>query len=238
MPKTETLVLVPGLNCTAALFAPQIEALSAACRIVVADQQQDDSTEAMAARLLAQVPDRFAVAGLSMGGYVALETLRQAPDRVTHLALLDTSARADTPEAGANRERLIALAESGRFEEVHRTLWPRLVHPDRLEDRDLEAVVLGMMRDTGPDAFVRQERAIMSRRDLRPMLPGIEIPTLVLVGEQDVLTPPDLSREIAEAIEWASLVVVPESGHLSTLERPEAVNRALQAWLRQTRNKV
>jgi pimeloyl-ACP methyl ester carboxylesterase len=238
MPKTETLVLIPGLNCTGALFAPQIEALSAACRIVVADQQQDDSTEAMAARLLAQVPGRFAVAGLSMGGYVALETLRQAPDRVTHLALLDTSARADTPEAGANRERLIALAESGRFEEVHRTLWPRLVHPDRLEDRDLEAVVLGMMRDTGPDAFVRQERAIMSRRDLRPTLPGIEIPTLVLVGEQDVLTPPELSREIAEAVEWASLVVVPECGHLSTLERPEAVNRALQAWLLQTRNKV
>lgn len=238
MAKTETLVLVPGLNCTRALFAPQIEALSATCRIIIADQRQDDSTGTMAARLLAEAPERFAVAGLSMGGYVALETLRQAPERVTHLALLDTSARADTPEAGANRERLIAQAESGRFEEVHRTLWPRLVHPDRLQDGALESVVLQMMRDTGADAFVRQERAIMARQDLRPLLPGIEIPTLVLVGEQDVLTPPELSREIAEAIEWASLVVVPECGHLSTLEQPEAVNRALDAWLRQTRNKV
>jgi pimeloyl-ACP methyl ester carboxylesterase len=238
MAKTETLVLVPGLNCTEALFAPQIEALSSTCRVMVADQRQDDSFEGMAARLLAQAPDRFALAGFSMGGYVSLEVLRRAPERVTHLALLDTSARADTPEAGANRERLIALAESGRFEEVHRTLWPRLVHPDRLDDKDLEAVVLRMMRDTGPDAFVRQERAIMARQDQRPMLPGIEIPTLVLVGEQDVLTPPELAREIAEAIEWASLVVVPDCGHLSTLERPEAVNHALLAWLRQTRNKV
>ncbi len=238
MAKTETLVLVPGLNLTGGLFAPQIEALQGTCRIVVADQQQDDSTGAMAARLLAEVPGRFAVAGLSMGGYVALETLRQAPERVTHIALLDTSARADRPEARPDRERLIALAESGRFEEVHQTLWPRLVHPGRLQDKALEAAVLRMMRDTGPAAFVRQERAIMSRQDLRPLLPGIEIPTLVLVGEQDVLTPPELSREIAEAIEWASLVVVPECGHLSTLERPDAVNHALRAWLQQTRNKV
>ncbi len=238
MAETDTLVLVPGLNCTEALFAPQIAALSAACRIIVADQRQDDSCAAMAARLLRAAPDRFALAGLSMGGYVSLEVLRQAPERVTHLALLDTSARADRPETSADRQRLIALAEAGRFEEVHQVLWPRLVHPDRLSDADLEAVVLRMLRDTGPAAFVRQERAIMARQDMRPMLPGIEIPTLVLVGEQDILTPPELAREIAEAIEWASLVVVPDCGHLSTLERPEAVNHALEAWLRQTRNKV
>jgi pimeloyl-ACP methyl ester carboxylesterase len=238
MADMETLVFVPGLNCTEALFEPQIEALSGTYRIIVADQRRDDSFAAMAQRLLAQAPERFAIAGLSMGGYVSLEVLRQAPERVTHLALLDTSARADTPEASANRERLIALAESGRFEEVHRVLWPRLVHPDRLTDAALEAIVLRMLRDTGPEAFVRQERAIMARQDARPMLPGIEIPTLVLVGEQDILTPPDLAREMAEAVEWASLVVVPECGHLSTLERPEAVNHALRAWLQQTRNKV
>jgi pimeloyl-ACP methyl ester carboxylesterase len=238
MADIETLVFVPGLNCTEALFEPQIAALSDTCRIIVADQRQDDSFEAMARRLLARAPERFALAGLSMGGYVSLEVLRQAPDRVTHLALLDTSARADTPEASANRERLIALAESGRFEEVHGVLWPRLVHPDRVSDTALEATVLQMLRDTGPEAFVRQERAIMARRDARPMLPGIEIPTLVLVGEQDILTPPELAREMAEAVEWASLVVVPDCGHLSTLERPEAVSHALRAWLEQTRNKV
>lgn len=238
MADMETLVFVPGLNCTEALFEPQIAALSETCRIIVADQRQDDSLAAMAQRLLAQAPERFALAGLSMGGYVSLEVLRQAPERVSHLALLDTSARADTPEASANRERLIALAESGRFEEVHGVLWPRLVHPDRVSDMALEATVLQMLRDTGPEAFVRQERAIMARRDARPMLPGIEIPTLVLVGEQDVLTPPELAREMAEAVEWASLVVVPDCGHLSTLERPDAVNHALRAWLQQTRNKV
>ena len=238
MADMETLVFVPGLNCTEALFEPQIAALSETCRIIVADQRQDDSLAAMAQRLLAQAPERFALAGLSMGGYVRLEVLRQAPERVSHLALLDTSARADTPEASANRERLIALAESGRFEEVHGGLWPRLVHPDRVSDMALEATVLQMLRDTGPEAFVRQERAIMARRDARPVLPGIEIPTLVLVGEQDVLTPPELAREMAEAVEWASLVVVPDCGHLSTLERPDAVNHALRAWLQQTRNKV
>ncbi len=238
MAETDTLILVPGLNCTEGLFAPQIEALSGACRIMVADQRQDDSLAAMARRLLDQAPERFAIAGLSMGGYVSLEVLHQAPERVTHLALLDTTARPDTPEASANRERLIALAESGRCEEVLQELWPRLVHPDRQSDAELEATVLQMMRETGHEAFVRQERAIMTRRDMRPMLPGIEIPTLVLVGEQDILTPPELAREMAEAIEWASLVVVPDCGHLSTIERPGAVNHAFEAWLRQTRNKV
>jgi pimeloyl-ACP methyl ester carboxylesterase len=95
-----------------------------------------------------------------------------------------------------------------------------------------------MMRDTGPDAFVRQQRAIMRRPDSRPMLPGIEIPTLVLVGEQDAITPPELAREMAEAVEWASLVVVPDCGHLSSLERPEAVTQALSAWLTPERGKV
>jgi pimeloyl-ACP methyl ester carboxylesterase len=173
-----------------------------------------------------------------MGGYISLEVLRQAPGRVTRLALLDTTARPDTEEGRRNRERLIAFAQSGRFEEVHPVLWPRLVHPARYGDRALEGVVIKMMRDTGPEAFVRQQRAIMGRPDSRPMLPGIEIPTLVLVGDQDAITPPEMAREMAEASEWASLVVLPECGHLSTLERPEAVNQALSAWLTQERGKV
>lgn len=234
----ETLVLVPGLANTSGLFAAQIAALSPEREVIVADHGQDDSLAAIASRLLSQAPQHFAIAGLSMGGYVAMEVLRQAPERVRRLALLDTSARPDTPEARQDRERLITLAEVGRFEDILSKLWPRLVHPDRQADRELKAEVLSMMRETGAEAYIRQQRAIMARPDSRSLLPGIEIPTLVLVGEQDVLTPPELSREIAEAVEWASLVVVPECGHLSTLERPEAVNRALQAWLLQTRNKV
>jgi pimeloyl-ACP methyl ester carboxylesterase len=238
MADRETLMLVPGLNCTAELFGRQIEALSGEYDVRVADHRQDESIGAIAARILEAAPERFAIAGLSMGGYISLEVLRQAPGRIARLALLDTTARPDTEEGRRNRERLIAFAEAGRLEEVHPVLWPRLMHPSRYGDKALEAVVLKMMRDTGPEAFVRQQKAIMGRPDSRPMLPGIEIPTLVLVGEQDAITPPEMAREMAEAIEWASLVVVPECGHLSTLEQPEAVNQALSAWLSQERGKV
>jgi pimeloyl-ACP methyl ester carboxylesterase len=229
----ETLVLIPGLACTARLFAPQIAALSDERTILVADHTRDDSIPAVAARLLKEAPARFALAGLSMGGYVAMEVMRQAPDRVARLALLDTSARPDSPEASQDRRRLIALAEAGRFEEIHSALWPRLVHPDHRGDQALQDIILGMMRETGGEAYIKQQRAIMARPDSRPSLPGIEIPTLVLAGEGDAITPPEIAREMAEMIEWASLVVVPEAGHMSTLEQPERVTQALQLWLAQ-----
>jgi pimeloyl-ACP methyl ester carboxylesterase len=227
----ETLVLIPGLACTARLFEPQIAALSPERTIVVADHARDDSIPAIAARLLRDAPDRFALAGLSMGGYVAMEVMRQAPQRVERLALLDTSARPDTPEASQDRERLIAVAEAGRLEEIHAALWPRLVHPDRRSDGTLQHIMLEMLRETGPDAYIRQQRAIMARADSRLSLPGIEIPTLVLVGEGDAITPPEIAREMAEMIEWASLIVIPGAGHMSTLEQPDRVIEALQLWL-------
>ena len=228
----ESLVLIPGLACTARLFEPQIAALGAGRTIVVADHTLDDSIAAIASRLLRAAPDRFALAGLSMGGYIAMEVMRQAPGRVERLALLDTSARPDTPEASQDRERLIALAQAGRFEEIHAVLWPRLVHPDRRGDADLQAVLLEMIRETGPEAYIRQQRAIMARPDSRTSLPVIEIPTLVLVGEGDAVTPVEIAREMAEMIEWASLVVVPGAGHMSTLEQPDRVTHALQLWLK------
>lgn len=227
----EALVLVPGLSCTRELFAPQIAALGAGRPVQVADHARDETIPAIARRLLAEAPERFALAGLSMGGYIALEVMRQAPGRVSRLALLDTSARPDTEESRANRDRLIALAQGGRFDEVEAGLWPRLVAPHRLGDEALKATVSGMTRALGPDVFVRQQRAIRERVDSRADLPGIEIPTLVLVGEEDVVTPPEHAREMAEAIEWASLVVVPGSGHLSTLESPDRVTEAMAAWL-------
>jgi pimeloyl-ACP methyl ester carboxylesterase len=229
----ETLVLIPGLACTARLFEPQVAALSAGRTIVVADQTQDDSIAAMAARLLRDVPGTFDLAGLSMGGYVAMEVMRQAPKRVERLALLNTSARLDSPEASQDRQRLIALAEAGRFEEIHSALWPRLVHPDHRGDPYLQDIMFGMMQETGAEAYIRQQRAIMARADSRPSLPGIEIPTLVLVGEGDAITPPEIAREMAEMIEWSSLIVIPGAGHMSTLEQPERVTQALQLWLGQ-----
>jgi pimeloyl-ACP methyl ester carboxylesterase len=227
----EPLVLIPGLGCTAALFEPQIARLSPERSILMADHTKDESVAAIAERLLGTAPERFALAGLSMGGYVALEVLRQAPARIARLALLDTSARPDTDEARANRRNLIQLAKQGRLDEVHAALWPRLVAPAHQSDERLEEIVRRMLQETGPDAFIRQQTAIMGRLDSRPFLSSIEIPTLVLVGAEDLITPQEIAREMAEAIEWASLVVVPGSGHLSSLESPEAVSEALQEWL-------
>jgi pimeloyl-ACP methyl ester carboxylesterase len=227
----ENLVLIPGLLNDRRLFGPQIALLSARYRVLVADQGADDTVAAMAVRLLDAAPERFALAGLSMGGYVAFEVLRQAPERVERLALLDTTARPDTEAASGERKRLIGLAEAGRFAEIPEILWPRLVSPPRHGDEVLKRQVLAMMSDAGPAVFVRQQRAIMGRPDSRDMLASIEIPTLVLVGADDAITPPDMAREMAERIEWASLTVIPGAGHYSSLEQPERVGEALALWM-------
>lgn len=225
------LVLVPGLNCTAELFGPQMAALAERHPISIADHATDDSIAAIARRLLAAAPPRFALAGLSMGGYIALEVMRQAPQRVDRLALLDTRASADAPEDTEIRLAAIKFAETGRFDDIHGILWPRLVHIKRLGDTDLEAVVRRMADKTGPGRFIRQQRAVMGRPDFLPGLAAIRCPTLVLVGEDDAITPRFMSEDMADAIAGAELVVVPDCGHLSTLERPQAVNAALEAWL-------
>jgi pimeloyl-ACP methyl ester carboxylesterase len=221
------VLFVPGLNCTAALFAPQIAALKdrALCR--VADHGVADSLEAIAASILAKAPERFVLVGLSMGGYVAYEILRQQPHRVIGLALLDTRAEPDTEEEAERRHRTIALARNGQFEQLHGILWPRLVHPDRLTDKDLESTVVGMMRDTGAERFVRQQTAVLNRRDYRPLLATIAVPTLVLVGETDVITPPEHAAKLFKAIPRARYAEIAECGHLSSLEKPEAVSREL-----------
>jgi pimeloyl-ACP methyl ester carboxylesterase len=231
MPVSVPLLLVPGLTCSARLFAPQIPILWRHGPVMVADHRQDDTIDGVARRILDDAPPRFALAGLSMGGYIALAMMRLAPERVTRLALLDTSARADTPEQTAARRAQIAMTEAGRFAEIPEMAMPRYVHPNRQNDIDVTTTVRRMAEETGPEAFIRQLKAIMSRPDSRPMLPAIRCPTLVLVGADDVATPPELSREIAAGIAGASLVVVPDCAHLSTLEQPEAVNAALVEWL-------
>lgn len=226
------LVLVPGLMCSARLFGPQVAALWPCGPVTVADHRREADMAAIAAGILAQAPPRFALAGLSMGGYIAFAMQCQAPERVVKMAVLDTSARPDTPDQIAAREKLITMAEAGKLNEVVDTLAPRFLHRDRRNDEALNRVIRDMAADTGPEAFVRQEKAIISRRDLRPLLSTIRCPTLVLVGEGDELTPPELAKEIAAGISGSRLVVVPECGHLSTLEKPEAVNSALAEWLR------
>jgi pimeloyl-ACP methyl ester carboxylesterase len=225
------IVLVPGLNCSPRLYGPQIPALWRFGPIIVADHTRDDTMAGIVRRLLATAPPRFALIGLSMGGYIAWEVMRQAADRVVRLALLDTGARAFPPEQTEDRKARIALAESGRFAEAIESTWPILVHPARLGDAALKQIYVDMCHDVGPEASVRQQKALMTRADSRPLLASIRCPTLVLVGAQDALTPPALSDEMAAGIPGARLVKVPDCGHLSTLERPEAVTRELVAWM-------
>ena len=225
------VVLIPGLLDSARLYAPQIPMLWRHGPVTVADHTRDDSMGAIAHRILANAPPRFALAGLSMGGYISFEILRQAPERVAKLALLDTSARADTPEATAMRHAQMALAADGRLDEVVEQQFERMIHPLHRGDQKLRELNRLMAEDVGPEAFVRQQTAIMGRPDSRPTLAAIGCPTLVLVGEQDELTPPERAVEMADGIPRAKLVTVPECAHLSTLERPREVTRALLAWL-------
>lgn len=231
MPSSLPLVLVPGLLCSARLYSPQVAALWRFGGVGVADHRQGDEIGAVAARILAEAPPRFALAGLSFGGYLAFELMRRAPDRIERLALLDTSARPDTPEQTAARYAFIEMAEQGRFPEVVETLTPRFLQASRREEPALKEILHAMATDVGPAAFVRQQKAIISRPDSRPSLPQIRCPTLVLTGEHDDLTTPELAQEIAGAIPGAELVIIPDCGHLSTIERPEAVNAALADWL-------
>ena len=233
-PRAESLpiVLIPGLTCTARLYAEQIPALWQFGPVTVADHRRDDSMAAIAWRVLADAPPRFALAGLSMGGYIAFEIMRQEPKRVAKLALLDTGSRADAPEQTERRRVLMALAREGRYAEIPEQAFPVYVHRNRHGDEALKAVVREMAMATGVEAYLRQQQAILSRPDSRGGLGAISCPTLVLVGDGDEATPPELAREIAAGIPGARLVIIPESGHLSTLEQPAAVTAALIEWLR------
>jgi pimeloyl-ACP methyl ester carboxylesterase len=225
------IILVPGLNCSARLFAEQIPALWQFGPVTVADHRRDNSMTAMARRILADAPPRFALAGLSMGGYIAFEVMRQAPGRVARLALLDTGARGEAPERTQARKPLMELARQGRLAEITEDQFPLLVHRKRQGDQALKAIVRAMNQETGTEAYIRQQEAIMSRPDSRPGFAAIACPTLVLVGDDDQLTPPELAREMAAGIRGARLVIVPESGHLSTIEQPQAVTNALVEWM-------
>lgn len=225
------ILLIPGLVCTAELFGPQLPALWTRGPVTVASTLGGDSMAAIAEGILADAPPRFALAGLSMGGYIAFEILRRAPERVERLALLDTSARPDTPEQTERRRGLLARLASEPFETVVEPVLRGLPAPARREDEVLFRTNLRMAQAVGPDGFRRQIEAIIGRADSRPDLAGIGIPTRVLVGDQDALTPPEIAREMADAIPDARLSIVADSGHVSTLEQPGVVAAALLDWL-------
>lgn len=225
------IIFIPGLLCTAQLFHPQINALGTAHEICVADTTAMVSIEEMAQKLIDDfcvTPDEKPVlAGLSMGGYVVLEALRLAADKFSGFALLSTSSRADDEVRKKQRKELIALSEIGKFKGVTPRLLPRFLSAEALKDEALVQVVMDMAAEVGQKNFTLQQTAIMARRDHRQLLENYTHPALVCCGQLDVLTPPELSSEMAERLGNAELLLIEETGHLSTLEAAEQVNQAL-----------
>lgn len=227
---SDPIVFVPGLLCTEALFAPQITAF-ADRPLMVANHREHDSITDIAARLLDEAPERFSLIGLSMGGYVAMEIMREAPERVGKLALLNTNPRPDTQEQTKRRKFLIELTRKKGFGKVPHLLYPGFVHEKNEENDILKSAVVDMALETGADAFIRQQTAVYGRHDSRPRLGEISCPSLVLVGDGDRLTPVELAQEIHQHIPGSELSVISNSGHLSTLEAPEEVTCVLTDFL-------
>lgn len=232
MAETLPLVLVPGLISSPRIYAPVIPALWRLGPVMVANHIRDDSMAAIARRILVEAPPRFALAGHSMGGYIAFEIMRQAPERVAKLALMSTQARPDTPEATARRRGMIERARSGQYRDVVDELFPGFVHPSRQGDASLRQIVYDMSEDVGAEAFIRQQNAVLSRPDSRPSMAWIKCPTLVLTSDTDNTVPNSLSDEMANGIPGAKLVVLADCGHLPQLEQPQACAEALVQWLR------
>lgn len=225
------VVLLPGQLCTELLWQPQMDALKDVSdpRMIVLDRH--DTVAGMAQDVLDRSPERFALAAHAMGGFVAFEILRRAPERVTRLALLSTLAPADTPKQTVRREGYLRLVEQGKFDEIIEERIPMLVHPDRVADDALCGMLRKMASDTGAERFQRQQRAIMSRPDSTPSLSAIRCPTLIVYGRADGITTLAHQEEMLAGIPGARLEIVEDSGHMLTLERPAKVNALLRDFL-------
>jgi len=231
MTQLQPIVCIPGLACSARLYAAQIPHLWTVGPVTIAQHAHEASMTEIARSILAVAPPRFALIGLSMGGYISFEIIRQAPERVTKLALLDTSARPDTPAQTDYRRAQIDVTRKVSIGDLAEAGFPRLVRPSRRQDPQLRATIRLMAEETGLAGFIRQQTAIIGRADSLPTLATIRCPTLVLVGDNDELTPPDIAAEIAGGITGARLVTVPDCGHIATLEQPDNVTAALMQLL-------
>jgi len=230
MPRT-TLVLLPGLLNTRRVFEHQIVGLSDIADCIVPEPWHHDTIGAMAKAVLNSQPERFSIIAHAMGGFVAFEILRQAPERVASLALLSTLAPNDTPVQTARREGYLRLVEEGKFAGVVEERIPILLHPSGREDKSLVSAVRKMAEDTGPDVFLRQQRAIMTRPDSRPGLAAISCPTLILFARQDGIVTHEHQREMHEGIAGSRLEIIENCGHLMTMEHPELVSKILVDWI-------
>ena len=227
----DRLILLPGLAAGPSMWRSQLTALSRWSPVVSDAHMREDSIEAMAAAVLGEHDGSLVLCGASMGGMVAMEAARQAPERVRALALLGTNARPEDEAMRAVREAAIVLFEQGRMAEVIEPNVAFAFHPDQARDPDMVDSYLRLILAAGAQQLIKQNRAVMARPDARIHLPRLRVPTLVMCGDADQLTPPECSREIASLVADAQLVMVPRCGHMLTMEKPAVINAALLAWL-------
>ncbi len=225
------VLVLPGLLEDADAFEQVITGTAGIATCVVADMTRADTIAGLAREAIKQAPaGPLLLAGHSMGGYVALEILRQAPERIARLALLNTHARPDSAEATENRRRLMALADRD-FEGVVTSLLPKLMTPEHLKDPVLTGIIGSMAHGIGKDAFKRQQCAIIARIDSRPGLAAIRCPTLVIAARHDALMPVELLEELARGIPGARLAIVEDSGHMASIEQPGKVLELMREWI-------
>ncbi|WP_397541401.1 alpha/beta fold hydrolase [Roseovarius salis] len=229
----DPLVFLPGMMCDARVFAAQVMAFSPRLAVTVAPVTGGDRVEEIASRLLDVLPRRFSLVGLSMGGIVAMELLRRAPDRITRLALMDTNALAETPQSAADYEPVIIKLRAGRIDEAAQALVPTSTLAPGPGRMAVMADIAAMARAIGAEAIIRQVRAVQRRRDYQAVLRRCRLPALVLCGTHDSLTPPKRHELMAGLLPNSTLHVVDGAGHLPVMEQPEAVNAALAAWLQE-----
>ena len=229
----EPLVLIPPMLCDARVYYAQLASLSSDIPVTFAPITGGERIEEMASAILSWLPNKFALAGMGMGGMVAMEVMRRAPDRVTRVAFIATNAQSDTPEVSALREPLIIAAKTGRFDDaIQAEINPAWLAPGPYR-ADVMSLVTDMARALGPDVYVRQSRAMQRRKDQQDILRRIKQPALVMCGEHDGLNTTRRHEFIAELIPYAQLEIIPDAGHIPTLENPDAVTRALRTWLKQ-----
>jgi pimeloyl-ACP methyl ester carboxylesterase len=225
------ILMIPGLNATARVFEAEMETLYRFGAVMIGDHRDGASMREIAASILSNAPPRFVLGGFSMGGYIALEIMRQAAERVEKLLLIDTSARPDTPEAIEKRRAAIDLVKAGKLGLAAANAFPNVVHPSNADNAELKGIHIGMAQANGPEVYVNQQVAMIGRPDSRPDLPKIKVQTLVIIGEGDQVIPLDAAKEVADGIANAQLVIIEQAGHLALLEQPAQVNAALEGFL-------
>jgi len=225
------LVLLPGMMCDARLFAPQIAALQDRVRVTVPLPVSAPDMARLAMDVLADAPDRFALGGVSMGGILAMEVMRQAPDRVTHLALIDTNPFAERDAVKARRGPQMEAVRTGRLSAIMRAEMKQNYFSHRDDSADLRDLAMAMAVDLGADAFIAQSLALRDRPDYEATLRGVRCPTLILCGRHDQLCPVERHQAMKAMIPHARLCIVEDAGHLPTIETPDIVTTALQDLL-------